>query len=77
MVWGKNRYVLLISNILLLADTGEPFNFKMVFQPSNDDPVWGWVSAGKAVASLAKISPMYLWSVFAMNIIVTAMTGIN
>ncbi|CAA7263289.1 unnamed protein product [Cyclocybe aegerita] len=59
MIWGRQPYVAIASSILLIADT-----------------VWGWIGAGSPVFSLAaRFAPVYYWTVFATNIIMTAATA--
>ncbi|TFK37116.1 hypothetical protein BDQ12DRAFT_667322 [Crucibulum laeve] len=58
MIWGKQRYVLVISSILVIADT-----------------VWGFIGAGTPIFSLqSKFSPVFWWTTFATNIIITGLT---
>jgi len=59
VVWHGRKYVILGPVILLVADT-----------------VWGYVGAGTNIFSLQKrFIPVYLWTVFAMNTIMTILTA--
>ncbi|TFK37139.1 hypothetical protein BDQ12DRAFT_713748 [Crucibulum laeve] len=61
MVWGQRKYVIILSSILILVDT-----------------VWGWIGVfnkDNIFHLRGKYSPVYLWTVFGINIIMTAATA--
>ncbi|RXW17473.1 hypothetical protein EST38_g8390 [Candolleomyces aberdarensis] len=59
VIWGRPKILLLISLVGLTADT-----------------MWGWLAVGFSKNKVFNIlHPMYLWSVFALNVAVTAAAG--
>lgn len=61
MIWGRSKYLLVLTSLLVLGDT-----------------VWGFLSIDIGsllpVAPRSTFVPVYLWSVFAINIIISAIT---
>ncbi|TEB30941.1 hypothetical protein FA13DRAFT_1733360 [Coprinellus micaceus] len=56
VIWGRPKLVLVIALVCLTADT-----------------MWGWLMVGWHKPGLFKmLQPMYYWSVFAINVCVTA-----
>ncbi|TFK37114.1 hypothetical protein BDQ12DRAFT_685818 [Crucibulum laeve] len=59
MVWKHQKYVIIFASVLLFADS-----------------VWGWVGVGTRVVKLQEVfAPVYLWSVFGINISMTLVTA--
>lgn len=75
MIWQGQKYVILASLILLLSDTGATLPSVDSDRPKNS-AVWGYVGTQTMIFSLQKIfTPAYLWTVFAMNVTMTIVTG--
>ncbi|KAF9465908.1 hypothetical protein BDZ94DRAFT_1252548 [Collybia nuda] len=59
LIWKGQRYIIIASSIFLVADT-----------------VWGYSSIGTAIFSLkSTFTSLFLWSVFAYNLIMTIVTA--
>jgi len=58
MIWGRSKYLLVLTSFLVLGDT-----------------VWGYLSVGSCLlAPRSAFVPVYLWSVFAINIVISGIT---
>lgn len=56
VIWGRPKLLLVIALVCLTADT-----------------MWGWLMVGLSSSEAFRtLQPMYLWSVFALNVVVTA-----
>ena len=82
MIWGRSRYVLIGASILVLADTGNsrPLSFLPYQIPNrvtaNTIPVWGYLGLGQSlIAPDNTFVPLYVWSIFAINIVLAIVTG--
>ena len=75
VIWQGQKYVILASSILLVSDTGTRLLSVYSVGPKNS-AVWGYVGTRTMIFSLQKIfTPVYLWTVFSMNVTMTIVTG--
>ena len=76
MIWGRSKYLLAATSLLVLADTSLLFLFSLVCCSTVRILVWGYISLTQSIlAPPSKFIPVYLWSVFAINILITLITG--
>ena len=76
MIWDRSKYLLVATSFLVLADTRLFFHFSLVCCSTFRILVWGYLSLTQSIFSpLSKFSPVYMWSVFAVNILITSITG--
>jgi hypothetical protein len=59
VVWNKQKLPVALASLLVIVDT-----------------VWGWVGEGTPIFALtARFAPVFYWSVFATNVLMTAATA--
>ena len=78
MIWGRPKYLLFLTSCLVLSDTGLSPRLPRL-SSANKNLVWGYVSLGSNMQALSEPDPwplfIYLWSVFAINILISGITG--
>ena len=76
MIWGRSKYVLVATSFLVLGDTSLFFPFSLVCCLTVRTLVWGYLSMTQGILVLeSKFLPVYVWSIFAINIVITLVTG--
>ena len=76
MIWGRSKYLLVATSFLVLADTSLYFPFSLFYCLTVRILVWGYFSMSQGLfAPQMRFYPVYAWSVFAINIVITVITG--
>ena len=76
MIWGRSKYLLVATSFLVLGDTSLYFPFSLVCCLTVRILVWGYFSMTQGLlAPQTRFYPVYVWSVFAINILITLITG--
>lgn len=75
MVWGRNKHIIILPSILLVAGTGMTNSQLSSVVVAYHNLVLGYVSEGTMSSKLKVYWPGYVWTIVAMNILTTLMTG--
>ena len=75
MIWDRSKYLLVATSFLVLADTSLFFHFSLVCCLTVRILVWGYLSMKSIFSPQSKFFPVYGWSVLAINVLITLITG--